>query len=118
ADNPVLQKDQLNFRPQQLGELLRGNTIEDNAILGHIAARLVQHQRASEPAPRAILISLPEEGTVYTFSRTVQVAQSQPLELDLDFESQAKLRPWQIAAAVSLLVIIAVGFNVARRSAS
>jgi len=118
ADNPVLQKDQLNFRPQQFGELLRGNTIEDNAILGHIAARLVQHQRASEPAPRAILISLPEEGTVYTFSRTVQVAQSQPLELDLDFESQARLRPWQIAAAVSLLVIMAVGLNVARRSAS
>ncbi len=115
ADNPVLQQEQLNFRPQQLSELLRGNTIEDNAILGQIAARLVQHQRASQPAPRAILISLPEEGTTYTFSRTVQVAESQPLELDLDFGLQARLRPWQIAAVVSLLVILA--FNVARRSA-
>ncbi len=109
ADNPVLQQDQLNFLPQQLSQLLRGNTTEDNAILGQIAARLVQHQRAAEPAPRAILISLPEEGAVYTFSRTVQVAENQPLQLDLDFGSQARLRPWQIAAVFTLLVTMAIG---------
>ena len=85
ADNPILQQDQLNFRPQQLSQLLRGNTTEDNAILQQIAGRLVQHQRTTEPAPQAIIISLPEEGAVYTFSRSVQVAENEPLELDLDF---------------------------------
>lgn len=93
---------------------MRGNSTEDNAILNQIAARLVQHQRASEPAPRAILISLPEEGTVYTFSRTVQVAENQPLELQLDFGSQTRLRPWQLAAVLPLLVILAVGLVIAK----
>ena len=108
ADNPILQQDQLNFRPQQLSQLLRGNTTEGNAVLQQIAARLVQHQRVTEPTPQAITISLPEEGTVYTFGRSVQVAENAPLELDLRFGSQLRLPFWQIALVLALLVAIAV----------
>ena len=104
ADNPILQQDQLNFRPQQFSQLLRGNTSEDNAILQQIASRLVQHQRSTVTAPQAIIISLPEEGTVYTFGRSVQVAQNAPLELDLDFGLQRRIRPWQ---AILVLVLLA-----------
>jgi hypothetical protein len=120
ADNPILQQDQLNFRPQQLSELLRGNTTEDNAILQQIAGRLVQHQHTTDPAPQAIIISLPEEGAVYTFSRSVQVAENAPLELELDFESQLRLHLWQTA----LVLILLAGFAAAlalvttRRAAS
>ncbi|MCL4202475.1 MAG: hypothetical protein KJ000_08260 [Pirellulaceae bacterium] len=108
ADNPVLQQDQLNFRPQQLSQLLRGNTTEDNAVLQQIAARLVQHQHTTEPAPQAIIISLPEEGAVYTFSRSVQVAQNAPLELDLQFGSQFRLQLWQAALVLALLTVLAM----------
>ncbi len=52
AVNPILQQDQLNFRPQELSQLLAGNTSEDNAVLQQIAARLVQHQRTTDPAPK------------------------------------------------------------------
>lgn len=107
ADNPILQQDQLNFRPQQLSELLRGNTSEDNAVLQQIAMRLVQHQHTTQPAPQAILISLPEEGSVYTFSRSVQVAENSPLELDLSFASQYRVPYWQAIALTTLLVLIA-----------
>ncbi|TWU42660.1 YfgM family protein [Novipirellula artificiosorum] len=107
AVNPILQQQELNFRPQQFSELLRGNTSEDNAILGQIAGRLVQHQHTTEPAPQAILISLPEEGAVYTFSRSVQVAENAPLELDLDFGSQLRLHLWQIGSVLALLIAIA-----------
>jgi hypothetical protein len=107
AGNPILQQDQLNFRPQQLSELLRGNTSEDNAVLQQIAMRLVQHQHTTQPAPQAILISLPEEGSVYTFSRSVQVAESSPLELDLSFASQHRVPYWQAIALAALLVLIA-----------
>ena len=103
ADNPVLQQDQLNFRPQQLSQLLRGNTTEDNAILQQIAGRLVLHQHTTEPAPQAIIISLPEEGDVYTFGRSVQVAENAPLELDLDFGSKLRLHLWQTALVLALL---------------
>jgi hypothetical protein len=107
AGNPILQQDQLNFRPQQLSQLLRGNTTEDNAILEQIAGRLVQHQRSTEPAPQAIIISLPEEGAVYTFSRSVQVAENEPLELDLEFGSQLRLHLWQTALVLALLATFA-----------
>jgi len=107
ADNPILQQDQLNFRPQQLSQLLGGNTSEDNAVLQQIAHRLVQHQRTTEPAPQAILISLPKEGTVYTFQRSVQVAENAPLELDLSFGLQRKVYLWQTASVTFLLGAIA-----------
>ena len=97
SNNPVLQQEQLNFRPQELSQLLAGNSREDNSVLQRIASRLVQHQRTTEPAPQAIVISLPEEGTVYSFSRAVQVSENAPLKLDLRFKSEYQLRPWQWA---------------------
>jgi hypothetical protein len=118
ADNPILQQDQLNFRPQQLSQLLRGNTTEDNAILGRIATRLVQHQHTTEPAPQAIIISLPEEGSVYTFSRSVQVAENAPLKLDLEFGLQRSLRIWQTVSLFALLATFAatLAYVTTRRS--
>ena len=103
AENPVLQQDQLNFRPQQLSQLLQGNSTKDNAVLQQIAGRLVQHQRTTEPAPQAIIISLPEEGSVYTFGRSVQVAENAPLELDLRFGLQRRRHLWQTVLALSFL---------------
>ena len=107
ADNPILQQDQLKFRPQQLSQLLRGNTTEDNTVLQRIAARLVRHQRTTEPAPQGIIISLPEEGTVYAFGRSVQVAENAPLKLDLHFDLQRRLHLWQTALVLALLTAIA-----------
>ena len=106
ADNPILQQNQLNFRPQELSQLLRGNTSEDNAILQQIAGRLVQHQHTTDPAPQAMLISLPEEGTVYAFSRSVQVAENAPLVLDLDFDSQLRIPLWKTLVVSLFLVIV------------
>ena len=119
-ENPILQKDQLNFHPQQMSQLLRGNTTEDNAVLQQIAGRLVQHQHTTEPAPQAITISLPEEGTIYTFSRSVQVAENAPLELDLQFGSQRRLHAWQtVLTLVSLFgVAAALTLVTTRRSAT
>ncbi|QDT01672.1 hypothetical protein K227x_00390 [Rubripirellula lacrimiformis] len=110
ATNPILQQDNLNFRPQQLSELLRGNTTEDNAVLQQIAGRLVQHQHTTDPAPQAILISLPEEGVVYTFSRTVQVAENSALQLDLDFDHQRRIPWWQTAWVLILLFALMTVF--------
>ncbi len=89
--NPILQQGTLDFQLQEMSQLLRGNTSKDNSVLEGIAERLVQHQRTTEPAPQAIVISLPEEGEVYTFNRSVQVAENSPLELDLEFEARLAL---------------------------
>jgi hypothetical protein len=111
AANPILQQDQLNYRPQELSQLLAGNTSEDNAVLQQIAGRLVQHQRTTEPAPQAIVISLPEEGTVYSFRRSVQVDENAPLELGLQFRSEFKPRVWEWAFVGSLLTLIVIGIG-------
>ncbi len=109
AMNPILQQQEVNYRPQEMSQLLAGNTSEDNAILQQIAGRLVQHQRTTDPAPQAIVISLPEEGTVYSFSRGVQVAEDAPLELELQFRSHYSLRLWQWFVVCGLVAIVILG---------
>ncbi|MEM7473591.1 MAG: hypothetical protein AAF483_01225 [Planctomycetota bacterium] len=113
--NPILQMDKLNFRPQELSQLLRGNTSEDNAVLQQIAGRLVRHQRTTEPAPQAIIISIPEEGTAYQFSRSVQVAENAPLELDLGFESEYKMAIWQWLLVAAFVVVVAISLSMIPR---
>lgn len=118
AVNPILQQEQMNYRPQELSQLLAGNSKEDNANLQQIAGRLVQHQRTTEPAPQAIVISLPEDGNVYTFRRSVQVAENAPLELELEFHSEYKLRAWQWAMLVAMVGVLISGMAVAMGKAS
>ena len=118
--NPILQQGTLDFQLQEMSQLLRGNTSKDNAVLEGIAERLVQHQRTTEPAPQAIVISLPEEGAVYTFSRSVQVAENSPLELDLEFEAQLSLPFVNSLLTLILLlgssVIVIWGMNQQKRA--
>ncbi|MCP4891828.1 MAG: hypothetical protein GY904_35215, partial [Planctomycetaceae bacterium] len=65
------------------------------------------HQHTTEPAPQAIIISLPEEGTVYTFGRSLQVSENAPLELELDFARTLRLYLWQVTVVLALLAILA-----------
>jgi hypothetical protein len=81
--NPFLQgKD--SFKPQQVDQLLMGNTLEENTALRGIAAKIVDQQLGSDRAPGAIDVTLPERGQVLTFTRSVQVDGGAPLELRLD----------------------------------
>jgi hypothetical protein len=107
--NPILQQEQFNYRPQELSQLLAGNSKEENAILQQIAGRLVKHQRTTEAAPQAILISLPEEGNVYSFRRSVQVSENAPMSLTLTFDSEYQLRAWQWCLLGGILVLLAAG---------
>jgi hypothetical protein len=116
AINPILQAEKLNYRPQELSQLLAGNSNEDNAILQQIAGRLVQHQRSTEPAPQAIVISLPEEGNIYQFRRSVQVAEKSPLELRLQFQSQYRMSEWQWLLIAGLLGLTVAGICWKQRS--
>jgi hypothetical protein len=118
TENQILQQGELDFQPQQLSQLLQGNTTEDNAVLQQIAGRLVHQQRNTQPVPQAIAITLPQEGTVCTFSRSVQVTENVPLELDLCFGLQRRLGFWQAAMALVLLAVICGTLSVARKSES
>jgi hypothetical protein len=83
--NPFMQ-GKTNFDPKQMDQLLMGNTADENAALKGIAGHLVDQQLATEPAPSAIDVTLPERGKVLTFTRSLQVDGNAPLELKLDME--------------------------------
>ena len=70
-----------------------------------------QHGEDTEPAPQAIIISLPEEGNIYSFRRSVQVAENVPLELELQFNSQYKLRAWQWLMLAGLVGLLSAGLS-------
>ena len=81
--NPFMQ-GKVNFDPQQIDQLLMGNTVEENTALRGIAARLVDQQLNAEPPPGAIDVTMAERGRVFTFTRRLQVDGSAPLELKLE----------------------------------
>ena len=81
--NPLMQ-NKLNFNPQEIDQLLMGNTADENTALKGIASRLVDQQLAAEPAPNAIDVTLTENGRVLTFTRSLQVDGGAPLELKLE----------------------------------
>lgn len=105
--NRVLQQGDLNFRPQEMSQLLQGNTSEDNAVLRRIATRLVKHQRTTEPAPQAIDVIRPEEGRLYRFRRPLQVAEDKPLGLLVRLTPEHRLAPWRILLVAAALLVLA-----------
>jgi hypothetical protein len=111
--NPFMQGKE-NFDPQQVDQLLMGNSVEENTALRGIADRLVDQQLAAEPAPRAIDVTLSERGQVLTFNRSLQVDGSAPLELRLDIARTAR-PPYGFAALLLLAVAGIVAIPMVRR---
>jgi hypothetical protein len=112
--NPFMQ-GKVNFDPQQVDQLLMGNTVEENTALRGIAARLVDQQLNAEPAPGAIDVTLAERGRVFTFARRLQVDGSAPLELKLEVARTART---SLGFSVFLLLAIAgiVAFHLSRKA--
>jgi hypothetical protein len=111
--NPFLQ-GKSNFHPQQVDQLLMGNTLEENTALRGIATKIVDQQLGADPAPGAIDVTLPERGQVLTFTRSVQVDGGTPLELTLDIEKTARTNP--LLSALLLMGVAAIAtIEVARR---
>jgi hypothetical protein len=113
--NPFMQ-GKTNFNPQQVDQLLMGNTVEENSALRGIAGRLVEQQLAAEPAPSAIDVTLPERGRVLTFMRSLQVDGSAPLNLTLDIEKMNRT-PWWLALALLGGVAVVVAVALPRKNA-
>jgi hypothetical protein len=111
AANPILHQEQVNYRPQEFGQLLAGNSKEMNDALQQIASRLVLHQRVTDPAPQALMIQLPEEGNTITFRRSVQVKENAPLELNLQFHPQDRLQIWEWITIGGLLCVLFLGIQ-------
>jgi hypothetical protein len=110
AFNRVLNEGDLNYRPDELPQLLQGNTSDDNASLQRIAGKIVRQQQGTESIARPMGLVLPTEGMVYRFERPLQVAENAPLNLELGYAPQARLAWWRVFVGVVLLAVAALLF--------
>ena len=106
--NPFME-GRLDFDPGQVDQLLMGNTVEENAALRGIAARLVDQQLAAEPNPVAIDVTMPERGRLLVFSRSLQVDGQAPLSLELAIgriDRVGWVPPLAILLGIACLVLV------------
>jgi CRISPR/Cas system-associated exonuclease Cas4 (RecB family) len=59
------------------------NTADDNAAFTRLAERLIQQQDAALSNPATIQATIPEQGRLVTFSRTVAVDHWADLQIDV-----------------------------------
>lgn len=111
AVNRVLNEGDVNFRPEELPQLLQGNSSDENASLQRIAGKIVRQQQGTESLARPMGLVLPSEGLVYRFERPLQVAENAPLNLELGYAPQARLAWWRVVVAVVLLGITVIFFS-------
>jgi hypothetical protein len=116
SQNPFMQ-GRTNFDPQQMDQLLVGNSAEENTALRGIAGRIVEQQLAAEPVGRAIDVTIPESGRVLTFTRSIQVDGEAPLALDLRLERTGGVNGWFAAALLVVGVVVAGAVMPWRRNA-
>lgn len=96
------------YTQQEAKQLIEANSADDNATLLRLAERIVQQQDAAVPVPTAIRATVPQQGRMLTFRRTVQVDEFAHLNLRLQATS-AKTAPWGFRVAVlgGLLAVMA-----------
>ena len=66
----------MNYTQQDAKDIIDRNTADDNAAFMRLAERLIQQQDAAVSSPSALRASIPEQGRVLTFKRSVVVDSS------------------------------------------
>jgi hypothetical protein len=84
-----------------------GNSREEKKVLNRLAARLVGHKRTTGSAPQSISVTKIEEGSVFQFTRSVQVKEGEPLKLQLSFDRPQAGSSGKVFFALLLVVGIA-----------
>lgn len=105
--NPVLRGD-YNFNPKEFDRFTAGNSAEENAALREIANRIVSQQLAAEPAPAALDISLPEQGKVMTFTRSVQIDGEKPMAIHFRLQRDSGGNWWAGMVGCAALGFLAI----------
>ena len=73
-----------NYTQQDAKHLMDLNSADENSALRRCAERLIQQQDAAVTNPAAIQASIPEQGRLLTFSRSVAVDQMADLNIGIE----------------------------------
>jgi hypothetical protein len=100
-------QNSVNYSQTQAKQLIDANSADDNAAFMKLAERIIQQQDAAVPAPAAIRASIPEQGRLLTFSRTVQVDTSADLDIRLKMTVQQAA---SFGTRLAILLAVFLGF--------
>jgi hypothetical protein len=77
----------VTYTQQEAKQVIDSNTADENAALMRLAERIVQQQDAAVPNPTAISATIPQQGRLLTFGRTVQVDTWTDLSIALEIDA-------------------------------
>ncbi len=108
-----------NYTQQDAKDLMGRNTADENAAFTRLAERLIQQQDAAISNPAAIQATIPEQGRLLTFSRTVAVDLNADLHIDLETKAVTSASGFKrlliLAATALVLGLFASSAGVFRR---
>jgi hypothetical protein len=99
----------LAYTQQEAKQIIDANTADDNAALMRLAERIIQQQDAAVTAPMAIRASIPQQGRLLTFRRTVQIDTT--ADLNISLQATAK-RAASLGLRAGILGVLFAGFVV------
>jgi hypothetical protein len=103
-----------NYTQQDAKQILDRNSADENAALERCAERLIQQQDAAVSNPAPIQASIPEQGRLLIFSRSVAVDSAADLHIGIKAKATASAS-W--VTRVLILAFIAMALGVAARGA-
>jgi hypothetical protein len=97
----------VNYTQQEAKQIIDANSGDENAALMRLAERLIQQQDAAVSSPTAIRASIPQQGRLLTFRRTVQVDPAAELKIVLETRA-AREASWVVR--ITTLGGVFIGF--------
>jgi hypothetical protein len=98
----------LNYTQQDAKEIIGNNSADDNSAYLRLAEKLIQQQDAAVSSASAIRASIPQQGRMLTFQRSVAVDLEADLRIGLQMRS-AKAATWQMQGSILGGVLVGLG---------
>jgi hypothetical protein len=98
----------LNYTQQDAKEIIDRNTADDNAATMRLAEKIIQQQDAAVTTAAAIRASIPEQGRLLTFQRSVAVDKESDLRIGLE-ASAVKAASAGVRLGILTLTLVVLG---------
>jgi len=106
-------RNSMNYTQQDVKDIIDVNTAEENAAYMRLAEKLIQQQDAAVSNPAGIRASIPEQGRLLTFKRSVAVEPWADLIINLQasVERTASIAKRTLILAAALVVFAIFGLS-------
>ena len=106
-----------SYTQQEAKQLIERNSAEENAVQSKLVERLIQQQEAVAANPAAIRASVPEQGRLLTFTRSLQMDAFTDLHIGIRATPVAAASGWgRIGVLAGLGLLLAISLRLFRPS--